>query len=178
MKYKGLKFTELDKSPDGINSKTILEQLEILESQSSCAAKHVACIIFDNYMGMVSRGFNHSVSDKLPSCCDLFEKKNKLWYSKTTNDLLEDQLSHNAWSKSFEVHAELEAMLSFGFQTYRHSSKPVNLVCTYSPCTDCAKHIVHAGNIKRVYYINDYDDLTFVKSIFDKCGIELIKLGK
>lgn len=47
---------------------------------------------------------------------------------------------------------------------------------THLPCTGCAKRLVNLGNVKRVYYKDDYRIRDSIV-ILEKCGIEVVKLG-
>ncbi len=52
----------------------------------------------------------------------------------------------------------------------------LKLVCTNSPCLNCAKHIAtfKHGAIKEVYFIDKYEkEYKKTKKIFKKCGILL-----
>lgn len=53
------------------------------------------------------------------------------------------------------IHAEMNALLQVAKST--ESIEGSDMVCTLSPCTNCAKHIIQAG-IKNVYYVDFYRD--------------------
>jgi dCMP deaminase len=47
---------------------------------------------------------------------------------------------------------------------------------THLPCSQCAKRLINLGNVKRVYYGEDYR-LRDSAAILESVGIELVKLG-
>lgn len=71
------------------------------------------------------------------------------------------------------LHGEENALL--------HLTRPFELrdnlimMCTHRPCPMCAKRIVNA-NIKRVYYIHEYDRLGDSQHIFDVSNVQIMKV--
>lgn len=151
----------------------IIASLRFWASHSTCSAKQIGCVIFeepDNYI--LSSGYNTSVINGL-KCTDLFMKKNGIWYDKRTNEILKDQELHNKWSQENEIHAEMAALMNLSRITI-----DVSMICTFSPCVNCAKHILFNKHITKVYYFHDYDDIESVKIMFAHNNIQLIKLDE
>jgi dCMP deaminase len=70
------------------------------------------------------------------------------------------------------VHAEQNAIIQAAYHGIRVSGS--HLYCTNQPCSICAKMIINAG-IRKVYYKDGYDDFLAL-DMFDKAGVELVRL--
>lgn len=73
----------------------------------------------------------------------------------------------------YVCHAELNAILNS-----HKSLKDCTLYVTMHPCNECAKAIIQSGITKVIYYENKYpdsDSTKAAKSMFDNCGVEIIK---
>lgn len=73
----------------------------------------------------------------------------------------------NESGKSGFIHAELNALLKL-----KHDPDDQLLICTWTPCSHCAKCIVNSG-IKRCLFISDYKDRQF-EHIFRDGGVKYV----
>lgn len=114
-----------------------LEICDVLAKRSTCARQNVGAVLVFNHR-MVSHGTNGPPSGE-PHCqgqdCPLTET--------------------GGCSRS--VHAE-ENAINYAPKKLENLS----LYVTLSPCEHCAKKIIAAGNIKKVFYRNEYRDKTGV----------------
>lgn len=100
---------------------------------SKCKKKKVGAVIIDEYKRIVSTGYNGSPRTVNNDC----EDSESITYETT-------------------LHAEINALLFS-----RRSLENCAIYTTLSPCLHCAACILQAG-IKKVYYLNDYRDLSGV----------------
>jgi dCMP deaminase len=168
----------------------LLYQMRILEDKSTCAAKKVACIIFDNKDSYdipsyeddfnkkysIYTGYNKSVTNC--KCCDLFykDKEKNLWYTIAEDGSLTIDNTgrrHGRWSSLHEVHAEIAALTE-----YNKSIRFVNpsALISYSPCVDCCKSLINAG-IKNIFYFEVYDNVSSVRTLCKEAGIIFRKIS-
>lgn len=167
----------------------IIDFLHRAETYSTCAAKKIGAVIFletkfNNYY-VLSYGYNDSIH-KI-KCNIKYEKKyNHLWYNKITHKPCLNQKEHHNWSLHNEAHAEMMAVINLNFLNFDLYTlhiqnmlveNTLSIICTYSPCINCAKYLVYA-NIKKVYYIYPYDDIKETKKLFDICNVSLIKISE
>lgn len=177
-----------------MKNKNLILKLIKNEQLSTCSAKKIACIIFDEKDNFIfSLGHNHSIN-KNENCNDKFIKIDNQWYYKENNDKdWEKDLTnhkHKEWSESNEVHAEMEAInnlkdicfFNFVKRIYfcyrlRKSMKDNTLSCivTYSPCKNCIKSLISFG-IKNIYYFYEFDDIGNSKKICFDNAIRFYKI--
>ena len=72
-------------------------------------------------------------------------------------------------TKKEVLHAESNAITKCAKSFY--SSYLATMYCTLSPCYDCAKLIIQSG-IRRVYYINEYRDISGI-NLLKKANIDV-----
>lgn len=70
------------------------------------------------------------------------------------------------------IHAEANAVINC--DTPRHVEKLV--FATHLPCVNCAKMIINLGNVKKVFYFNDYRIKKSLE-LFDQVGIKWEQLA-
>lgn len=153
-------------------SKMILDVLLRVEDLSTCAAKKVGCVLYSNEYNILSYGFNHSISNT--NCEDLFKKVDGKWLYYINGKWEVDNLryKHKVWSVLNEVHAEIDA-ISYNFP----KNDPINAIVTYSPCLDCCKSLINIG-VRKITFINDFDDINDIKELCDECNVELRQIDK
>jgi deoxycytidylate deaminase len=80
---------------------------------------------------------------------------------------------HHEWSKSNEVHAEINA-IQFA-RNYGLTTNDATLYVTHSPCKDCAEQIVNTTKIRRVVYIERYDGSEQIEKFLSENNIEVTR---
>ena len=108
---------------------------------SHCSRKKVGAIIVKNRM-IISDGYNGTPSG-FDNCCENEEGETQ-WYV---------------------LHAEANAILKTAGST--HDCTGSTLYLTMSPCRDCSK-LIHQSGIKRLVYINEYNDTS---------GVDFLKIA-
>ena len=101
-----------------------------ISKKSKAQKRQVGAVIVDEYYNVLSEGFNRMPKDF-------------------------DEVCENSEGETFEcvIHAEEDAI----FQWYSKArephvnDKPYAIYCTFTPCMNCSKLIVHAG-LKKLYY--------------------------
>lgn len=159
-------FEYLDEHPEVV--KILMDTAISFSKLSKCAAKKVCCMLYKNG-NIISMGLNGTPSGNV-NCCDLFKKENGIWKD-NKGDILENQNEHHEWSLINEIHAEINALAKA-----KTDVEGSIAIVTLSPCFNCAKSLV-ANGIKRIYYNEEYDDITKVKSFLESNNIEVIKIG-
>jgi dCMP deaminase len=80
---------------------------------------------------------------------------------------------HHKFSNKYEVHAEVNMI---GTMLKNDTSINENIViCSYSPCQDCAKLLSSVG-INKIYYIKEYDRNQDDLDYFKNFGLEIEKI--
>lgn len=85
---------------------------------------------------------------------------------------------HHEWSKKYEIHAEMNAILYCPVST-----QGAVIYVTDSPCFNCTKHLIAAG-VKEIYYGQIYhryhttlkDEWQEVIDFCDEMGVKLCQL--
>ena len=96
---------------------------------------------------------------------------------KFTDYSIDQREEHHKFSETFEIHAELNAILSAAKNGL--STNECTLYCTLQPCNDCLKMICNTG-IKTIYYNKPYDKSSItpeVLNMLNKCNVQLIQLN-
>ncbi|MEZ4742365.1 MAG: deaminase [Bdellovibrionota bacterium] len=120
----------------------------IMAKRSTCKRMKVGTVITStDFRKVLAVGYNGNASG-LPNTCDREEKGN-----------------------CGCLHSEENAVINC--DSPRSVEKLVFV--THHPCVSCAKRLINLGNVKAVYYANDYRS-TDAKELFNMAGIELIKL--
>lgn len=130
---------------------TFLNLAKEVATSSKCISLQVGCVLaFEGEV--ISTGYNGTNSGHI-NCCDGFKKG------------LFSRKEHSEWSKKWETHSELNALLRC-----KTSTKGATAYITQSPCFNCVKHLVTAG-IKSIYFLEKYRRLSSedFKEIVDYC---------
>jgi dCMP deaminase len=123
--------------------------LKIIAAESYCENLKVGALLLNSKSYIVGEGRNGTISG-FPNVCE----------------------DANGVTLPTVIHAELNAILH-----YTGHEKNLRLVCSYSPCTNCAKHIVASGIISEVYYLEEYiKDVEIPRDIFKLGGIHYERL--
>jgi dCMP deaminase len=85
----------------------------------------------------------------------------------------EDLIDGKLVTKSIVLHAEENLLMKIAKSN--ESSEDSIMFVTHSPCIKCARLIYQAG-IKKVYYEEEYRDISGVEFLRDKCKIEVEKM--
>lgn len=131
-----------------------LKICHILRQKSACLKYQTSAIIVKNN-NIISTGYNNTLVDQ-PLCCNYwYEEWLKLKLGQSFSEWVNtDQfkLAHSVWSECSEIHAEINALNNL-------SKSDIDDNCIlytyYSPCQNCAKHIINYG-IKQIYYHKVY----------------------
>ena len=163
--------------------KTNISFLRELEAQSSCASKHIGCVI-GSEKGIISGGYNNCIN-KNQRCDKLFKKIDGHWYHKIilnckesfVRDTTIDEHMHREWSTMNEVHAEIAAISGFNSTKYNADEDgELYAFVTYSPCVHCLKSLINLG-VKKIYFFNKFDDYDILKKqVAEKNNIKLIQI--
>lgn len=142
--------------------KLFLEIAKTIAKQSHCVSfKTGAVIVKDNRI--ISTGWNGTLCG-YTNCDQVF------------NPYSFEREAHHNWANTFELHAELNAILMCAKSGI--SCKDTTLYCTLQPCITCLKYIIQAG-ITRIVYDKIYDKTTWDKDLLEyinKMGIRIEQL--
>lgn len=120
---------------------------EKLATGSKCSKLKVGCLIVKNKR-IISSGVNGTPSGYI-NCCDRYP-----------NGIIteEDKNDHYRWSKLYEIHAEMNAMISASNSGIK--IKDADVYVTTFPCTECLKNLTQLG-IKNIYFSEFYKSQTY-----------------
>jgi len=120
--------------------RVFLEMCKTFSSLSKCVSHQVACLIVkDNRI--ISSGINGTANGFI-NCNEKFNKK---YFNK---------VQHHEFSEFYEIHAEMNAILSAARNGFSISDCTAYL--TLEPCFNCSKNLSMSG-IKRIVYSKSYD---------------------
>jgi dCMP deaminase len=105
---------------------------------SKCVSKQVGAVIVRDGR-ILSTGYNGTPAGYI-NCCTH-------WDNKYTSE-------HHEWSKTYEIHAEMNAIIWAAREGIR--IKDATIYVTLEPCSDCSKNIIASG-IKRIVYDKPYE---------------------
>ena len=142
--------------------------LKALEHSSTCAKIKVAAILIKKGR-IISTGWNGTPSS-MKHCEDIFKGK-ELGLPGEKTKLSEE---HHKFAVHHEIHAEMNA-IAFAAR-YGTKTQGATLICSWSPCLECAKIVVAAG-IKQVYYTNVYGRQPEGIEFLEKCNVETYYIG-
>lgn len=167
---------ELEDDTKYVINKDIIKMLREVETNSTCAAKHVGCLILRRKRDKIdinSAGYNFSKGHN--QCKDLFIKKNNEWYYREFNhqEFKKDETGnrHKEWSLKHEIHAEITALI-YAEESKCKLTKNDFMVITYTPCENCMNEILKTP-IKNIISLNKFDDYEEVRLIADYNNVNL-----
>jgi dCMP deaminase len=143
--------------------KTYMKIAKAFSEHSKCRRLKVGAVIVKNGR-IISTGYNGTPKG-LPNCCDVFKEED------AAKPEFMDR--HGLFSKHFELHAELNAILYA--QREHMDCVDSDIYVTTAPCSDCAKIIVTAG-IKKAFYLNKYDRDENGPELLSRCGVDMVWL--
>ena len=109
-----------------------------LATASKCVSKQVGAVIVKDGR-ILSTGYNGTPAG-FTNCCDH-------WDGEYTAD-------HHEWSKTYEIHAEMNAIIWAARQGI--CVENATIYVTLEPCSECSKNIIATG-IKRIVYAKPYE---------------------
>lgn len=133
---------------------TFMAIAKTIASESKCVSIGVGAVIVKDDR-IISTGYNGTPSGS-PNCCDVVGKT-----------ITREQ--HHEWSKSNEIHAELNAIIFAAKNGIAIDGS--TMYCTHNPCPDCAKAITQSGIKKVIYHqkwhrtVDGWDDILIKNKI-------------
>lgn len=128
---------------DKLRDQVFLAVADRISLLSTCKRAKVGAVIVDQGMKtIVAIGYNGAASG------------------------LENSCERNEQGNCGCIHAELNSLLKV------RSLRPQTLYVTVSPCEMCAKAIINAGNIKRVFFEKEYRN-SKGKDLLTKAGVNV-----
>ncbi|WCZ66340.1 dCMP deaminase [Yersinia phage MHG19] len=171
-----------------MKASTVLQIAYLISQESKCCSWKVGAVIEKNGR-IISTGYNGSPAGGI-NCCDHAAEQGwtgerKVPHTGLRQDgfqvkrvglLEEHREKHSEWSKTNEIHAELNAIL---FAARNGSSiEGATMYVTLSPCPDCAKAIAQSG-IKKLVYCETYDkNIPGWDDILKAAGVEVFNVHK
>lgn len=121
-----------------ISDKTFINIAHEIASASKCVSKQVGAVIVRDGR-ILSTGYNGTPAG-YKNCSDY-------WNEEYTDE-------HHEWSKTYEIHAEMNAIIWAARQGI--SIDGGTIFVTLEPCSECSKNLMAAG-IKRIVYDKAYE---------------------
>jgi len=109
-----------------------------LSTASKCVSKQVGAVIVKDGR-ILSTGYNGTPAGYV-NCCDH-------WDGEYTSE-------HHEWSKTYEIHAEMNAIIWAARQGI--CVEGATIYVTLEPCSECSKNIIASG-IKRIVFSKPYE---------------------
>ena len=152
----------------------------LVSSESKCISWNTGCVI-EKDGDIISTGCNGTPSGH-KNCCEHAQEMGwtqPRFVSELTRnkfELNEDyRVDHSIWSEANEVHAEQNAIMNAAKKGV--SIKGATMLCTMSPCPQCAKNIAQSG-IRNFVYCHDYDrSNTEWQKLLTDSGIEIMQIS-
>ncbi len=142
-----------------LNDKNFINIATELATASKCVSKQVGAVIVKDGR-ILSTGYNGTPSG-YTNCCEH-------WNDEYTSE-------HHEWSKTFEIHAEMNAIIWAARKGI--SIEGATIYVTLEPCSECSKNLIASG-IKRIVYAKEYEHThssTISKFLKDN-GVSIEKL--
>jgi len=121
-----------------LNDRNFINIAKEIASASKCVSKQVGAVIVKDGR-ILSTGYN-GTPPGYTNCTDH-------WDGEYTKD-------HHEWSKTYEIHAEMNAIIWAAREGI--SINGATIYVTLEPCSDCSKNIIASG-IKRIVYDKSYE---------------------
>jgi len=121
-----------------LNDQNFINIAKEIASASKCVSKQVGAVIVKNGR-ILSTGYN-GTPPGYTNCTDH-------WDGEYTKD-------HHEWSKTYEIHAEMNAIIWAAREGI--SIDGATIYVTLEPCSDCSKNLIASG-IKRIVYDKSYE---------------------
>ena len=121
-----------------LSDKNFINIAHEIASASKCVSKNVGAVIVRDGR-ILSTGYNGTPSG--------FTNCDSHWKGEYTSD-------HHEWSKTYEIHAEMNAIIWAARQGI--SIEGATIYVTLEPCSECSKNVIASG-IKRIVYDVPYE---------------------
>ncbi|MEA3384606.1 MAG: dCMP deaminase family protein [Campylobacterota bacterium] len=121
-----------------ISDKNFINIAHEIASASKCVSKQVGAVIVKDGR-ILSTGYN-GTPPGYKNCTDH-------WDGEYTKD-------HHNWSKTYEIHAEMNAIIWAARKGI--SIEGGTIYVTLEPCSECSKNVIASG-IKRIVYAKSYE---------------------
>jgi dCMP deaminase len=121
-----------------LNDQNFINIAKEISSASKCVSKKVGAVIVKNGR-ILSTGYNGTPSGYV-NC-------STHWDGRYTKE-------HHTWSKTYEIHAEMNAIIWAAREGIRINGATIYV--TLEPCSDCSKNLIASG-IQRIVYDTAYE---------------------
>jgi len=128
---------------------------------------------------IISCGYNGMPAGWTPNDCEYPVSIDNVEFSKLPIDeqaRFTYNSNKNAWEglKTYDelIHSEANAISQLARST--ESGIDATIICTHSPCLQCAK-IIYSSGIKTLYYKNEYRSAAGIRFL-EKCGVKIYKI--
>ena len=137
-----------------LTDENYMKMAEELETASKCVSRQVGALIVKDGR-IISTGYNGTPAGY--KNCDTH------WNG-------EHKEEHHEWSKLYEIHAEMNAIIFASKSGVDIDGATV--YCTVEPCSECSKNIIQTG-IKRIVYRRGYEfaDTKVINQFLKDCGV-------
>jgi len=121
-----------------LNDQNFINIAKEISSASKCVSKQVGAVIVKNGR-ILSTGYNGTPTG--------YTNCSTHWDGEYTKE-------HHEWSKTYEIHAEMNAIIWAAREGI--SIDGATIYVTLEPCSDCSKNLIASG-IKRIVYDKSYE---------------------
>ncbi|WP_428023355.1 deoxycytidylate deaminase [Arcobacter sp.] len=121
-----------------ISDKNFINIANEIASASKCVSKQVGAVIVKDGR-ILSTGYNGTPAG--------YKNCNTHWDNEYTKD-------HHDWSKTYEIHAEMNAIIWAARKGI--SIEGATIYVTLEPCSECSKNLIAAG-IERIVFQKAYE---------------------
>ena len=121
-----------------LNDQNFINIAKEIGSASKCVSKQVGAVIVRDGR-ILSTGYNGTPTG-YTNCCTH-------WDDEYTSE-------HHEWSKTYEIHAEMNAIIWAAREGI--SINGADIYVTLEPCSECSKNLIASG-IKRIVYETGYE---------------------
>jgi dCMP deaminase len=132
----------------------------LLGQESKCVSKQVGAVIVKDKR-IISTGYNGTPSG--------FENCNQHF---PEYDPTKDRDEHHEWSKTYEIHAEENAINFAAAEGQAIAGAEIYTIL--QPCDECLKSII-AAKIKKIYYVIPYDKSSKNNKLWDRIEYERVE---
>lgn len=142
-----------------LNDQNFINIAKELSTASKCVSKQVGAVIVKDGR-ILSTGYN-GTPPGYQNCCDF-------WDNEYTS-------KHHEWSKTYEIHAEMNAIIWAAREGIRIDGATIYV--TLEPCSDCSKNLIASG-IKRIVYDKTYEhtNSSLISKFIEDNGVIIEKL--
>jgi len=132
-----------------------------IATASKCVSKQVGAVIVKDGR-ILSTGYNGTPAGHV-NCCDHWDNE----YTK----------EHHDWSKTYEIHAEMNAIIWAARQGI--SIENATIYVTLEPCSECSKNMIASG-IKRIVYEKSYEHTRsdIISKFIEDNGVKIEKIAE